>query len=901
MRASLLPQFLLAPYTSPANFLQPPVTPGCEAGSIQISRTWQVLGPFQIGTREAEWGADPLKYHGGFQNIPFNATATFKSSLATNGIVNWSVAQFSPYIDKSGSGTITIGFNSTIVDWDFLRSIYGWSGTQFQAWARGSLLVCPGPSQRKSKAVGSDIRVPVNLHISPVLEYFLDKKPYYGGDMYGYRRAPAVPHLTPGVNYTLDIRITHDIRAFGGGMPPALEVFVEISMGEDGMGLVAEPKKAVVPDIVMGMIAGEGWASLPVRNERFKDWIEILKVASVRSGTDIHQQDAKAPVQLAPGQSRPLVFRITKVPFNATSIELLIQYRLRDSDEISNLLTLLALTTVQSLFDTHIFTYRHPSGIVSYAALRPPSQNATCPASPDKKIPILLSLHGAGVDVHWDLAKEAYKEMPNLCAWLLFPQGVTLWSGDDWHLWGWADVEAAIFAIPHWIRSIGWSRQSVDTHKLVVTGHSNGGQGTWYALTHNSDKIIAAIPLSGYLSIPAYVPYHMWHEADAKKIGLVLAAMNPYRHELLVENCVGTPVMQGHGQLDDNVPAFHSRRMRLLSSEAGLDTDYIEFPGRAHWWDGVMTDGDIPSFLNYYIDAKPEIPVLPSAFRIVIANPADMGARGGIIVEQLHVYDQIGKIDVERKGELWEIKTQNIRKWRFGPPRPGLGQPKSVIIDNQPFASLDDTKYAFKMSNGRWTKVDCAPLLYERTADQMGALDAIFQTKSGFQIVLPTIGQRKSYHEALAVEISRNLFQYYGADSVIISEESGLCSQGNYILLNLTNSTMCEPGITVEFPVTIFGDTLSIKNKYGRNKTYSAQPGLGAIFLKPVGEHSLAIVIWGVDEEGLRGAARLLPLRTGVGQPNLIVIGREAGWKGVGGVMAMAMFDSEWKIQDGFF
>jgi len=62
-------------------------------------------------------------------------------------------------------------------------------------------------------------------------------------------------------------------------------------------------------------------------------------------------------------------------------------------------------------------------------------------------------------------------------------------------------VEAAIASIPDWIESTGWKGPTADLDKWVVTGHSNGGQGTWYALTHRSDKIIAATPLSGYLSI----------------------------------------------------------------------------------------------------------------------------------------------------------------------------------------------------------------------------------------------------------------------------------------------------------------------------------------------------------------------------------------------------------------
>lgn len=53
-----------------------------------------------------------------------------------------------------------------------------------------------------------------------------------------------------------------------------------------------------------------------------------------------------------------------------------------------------------------------------------------------------------------------------------------------------------------------------------------------------------------------------------------------------------------------------------------------------------MTDGDLPAFLNFYVNKHPEIPLLPREFSIVVANPADMGSRGGVFVEQLEVYDQ---------------------------------------------------------------------------------------------------------------------------------------------------------------------------------------------------------------------------------------------------------------------
>lgn len=42
-------------------------------------------------------------------------------------------------------------------------------------------------------------------------------------------------------------------------------------------------------------------------------------------------------------------------------------------------------------------------------------------------------------------------------------------------LWGFADVEAGINAIPEWMEQVGWKRQGIDLDKWVISGHSNGG------------------------------------------------------------------------------------------------------------------------------------------------------------------------------------------------------------------------------------------------------------------------------------------------------------------------------------------------------------------------------------------------------------------------------------------
>lgn len=81
-----------------------------------------------------------------------------------------------------------------------------------------------------------------------------------------------------------------------------------------------------------------------------------------------------------------------------------------------------------------------------------------------------------------------------------------------------------------------------------------------------------------------------------------------------------------------------SRARALVSFPLlAVDARHLVTPRR---WEGVMADGSLSAFVNHYINEQPEIPPLPSKFSIVVANPADMGSRGGVIVEQLEEYDQ---------------------------------------------------------------------------------------------------------------------------------------------------------------------------------------------------------------------------------------------------------------------
>lgn len=235
--------------------------------------------------------------------------------------------------------------------------------------------------------------------------------------------------------------------------------------------------------------------------------------------------------------------------------------------------------------------------------------------------------------------------------------------------WGLADVEAAVAAIPEYIISTDWIGPRALVRSLYITGHSNGGQGAWHLLTHIPDRIRAAAPVSGYVSIQKYVPYEFSREIDPKISSIIQGSLSSCRHELLVENAKGIPIQQQHGNADDNVPVFHSRRMLQLLKESGSDPKYHEIPGKGHWYPGIM--GTTP-LLDFYQqisqDKNGNTKGLPTQFSFIIPNTGEViGPRGGIVVEQLYSLGQLGRLDVDRISEsLWSIKTSNVRRLRIG-------------------------------------------------------------------------------------------------------------------------------------------------------------------------------------------------------------------------------------------
>lgn len=789
------------------------------------------------------------------------------------------------------SAELTVSFDT--IDWPFLKQIYGWASFQWQAWARGELYVLADEPQT------------LVLYTDNVVEFWIDDEHHYGGDFYAFRRAPVTLKLTPGP-HRVAVRLFRDVRGMGGFVDPDVSVRMEVVAHQPQAPWLKIASKVLISDLIGNddVSLASPFASVVLRNDADKD-IQVVGADGNGGTCHVRMSSTEQPMVLRPGQSRPIALTVAyngKAADLKTAI-LAFRYLLDGVVEPQSLMTFFDLQ-VRDIHDPHKMTFMHPGGMVSYAVLRPPSRKAVEQCSANATLPVLLQLHGAGLEAEDDLVRYALDALPDLGAWVLFPTGVTPWSGDDWHTWGFADVEAAISSIPAWLQNTAWEGPGVDIDRWLVGGHSNGGQGTWYALTHRPDKVIAAAPLSGYSSIQNYVPYTHWLPADPSRTAIVQAALNSYRHELLLENAKGIPVYQQHGDADDNVPAYHSRLLAQRIQQAGGDSEYVEYQNQPHFWDGVATTAPLRRFWEVQLKKfahKDELQAIDK-FSLVVANPGDMGPKNGLYVCALIQPGQLGRVDVSVDADTSAcvLATSNTRRFWLSSSTLPCG---SLIVDGQRIDLRDlgnDNNALLKTKTGWILSTEHTALgsPTKRTPRQMGGLEALLRTHGKLLIARHTEGE---ISRKIALQISRNLCQYFAADTMIVSGYAELENEtGNMISIAVGEDL--PPVEHVPYPISVKGGRLVVEDDLTDTmQSSSAADDQFGVFLRPWESSRVELVVWAARAENLDIAARLVPMMTGAGLPDFVIGDRSMMWKGLEGVLALGWLDDSWRVSRNSF
>ena len=198
-----------------------------------------------------------------------------------------------------------------------------------------------------------------------------------------------------------------------------------------------------------------------------------------------------------------------------------------------------------------------------------------------------------------------------------------------------------------------------------------------------------------------------------------------------------------------------------------------------------------------------------------------------------------------------------------------------------------------------------------RFGRQLGPMDAILRSRGAFQIRDLTGAAPE-----IALQISRNLNQYFDADTIISSDLPNEAEgPGNVIDIFLIPSpselntsdtsashrwrNLCDGWMDLRHSKEDNYLRASLRLSDGREKSYGTTSnswGFSGAFLSPLENERLSLAIWGTSHDALRFASRLVPMLTGVGLPDFVLCDQSCTWKGAEGVLAMGFFDHNWKI-----
>jgi len=811
--------------------------------------------------------------------------ASFPSSYADGGFVQWSTARMDP------SGRLIVHFPK--IRWDHLRKTEGWAALQYHALLHSTFTVRPPANARenpiKTPQLSVDLLRGSFFAIFPFNQSKGIVQEWHAGNIYEITGESEAVIDLPGLSWTeptcfhILVSGDYEIRLFGdpsarSESDPALDIRLTLDIECPGEPIRPDPRLHVYPDSVDGYLFGD---TLGVGVQSTRGNWELVRVDSPE-GIEL---EPRGTCTLVPGQTRQLSLtcRQTAVlspdnPF--ISFTLIFQQSTEEGEVI--------ITSRPFLFEIPFHTLRavlrgspilgthYHAGALSFLAVAPKEKADKTTQSP------IIFLHGAGVDIttfrSWAKTLSQQKS-----AWILAPTGRTSW-GFDWRgpsalsVWSALEALASITHKPEW-EGLKFAKNT----KVVVVGHSNGGQGTWYLASRFPDRVIGAIPAAGYIKAQSYIPTSLSRLdrfIDPALRGILNSSLSTDDNDLHLSNLVDTPILAIHGGLDENVPTWHSRELisLLKSRNSAADASFVEVPDKPHWWSTVFDIPQVQQFIDR-VQRKSRQTALKE-FTLTVCSPAESGSMKGFVIEKLSVPGRLGRLHVQVvSSEVVRVSITNVRQLKL--PHNLLG--RSIECDG------DRLEFPQTAQANTVTRVDhTGPWKLSGLKDNIGAqhlrVADILNTSESIRVVYME-GDRHSFRVAL--RLSRVLSLYLRIDTQIVSSSdyndpsSRWSSSRNVVVLSKGKAELPQGSMSARH-IELSDDGLKIHGRAYR------EPGIGALILSSVGRNTI-LHIWGNDDQGLEYAARLFPFRTGLACPEWIVLGDIPG-----AILAAGFWGHEW-------
>lgn len=914
--------------------------------SLDIAQSWDVLGPFPIHAREQHFLSP---------SFPLDLTkhvdldASYPSSLADDGFVRWSKALL------GRDGNLAVSFRH--IRWASLRATEGWAALQHHAVLRATLTIHPPCSDSQpSPAVPNFLvelkggsfftLVPADVEWKQRHDFVPE---WYSGNIYNVDCAPphlvnlpTVPSAVSPTVYHLYVSGDYEIRLFGDpksgdSETPTLIISVNARV-ESSNVLNHETSYDIAPNFVEGFAFGDALGvGLRLGCLSTSRWTVTAVSISDEQRDEGIVLSLLTPTQFAPGQTRILPIRISQSkPFYGDTLSLYIFVDPLWAVSIRVPVTQLGYGSGIGAAAIKASYFSPDTTPIGFIAL-PPTDSIgplKVPTSP------ILALHGAGVDV---LKQPFWAEsLPRQQrSWIIMPSGRTPW-GLDWHGPSADDAWASVSALTTILEtSSRWKAWTFAPEKVIIIGHSNGGQGTWYNAARYPDRVVAMIPAAGFIKAQAYVPLN--HSRSAHFIDPFLRAIlessfTPDDNDLFLSNLVDTPSLVLHGSDDGNVPTWHSRELVSVLKTWASDAivSYREEPDQGHWYPSVFKNPQVKAFLDSILDDNRPPPRCSTTFTLTSAVPANTGSFHGWRILNLVVPGRLARLTVERGDSTVSVVTCNVGCFSVDATQL---ENRQLDIDGCTLATLHHSFAAFSQlyfqrdSSSRWTILSTAespPPAAQRSTNPY----SILRSSGRLKIVVSTTSDQEGSNGAtvtmsIARRLANDLLTFLRLDADIVPEkemedsevlETGIGNDGDTVNYSGTGAG-AGTGTGTGNIVVIGGPSgRYVRRCLAKRRTAfsiadqeKGPPVLqlrgeplngisqGIMFTHPheSSPSSTMLFIIANDQSGLERAVRLFPIRTGLALADWMVIGKRADKRGAAGIEKAGLWGCSWEYHSG--
>jgi hypothetical protein len=502
-----------------------------------------VIGPFPIGKTELDGVA--LAPYGGIERASLNRLGRkeegklgnierdrFPSELVEGGFVTWSFLS-SPQ------------FSFADVDVDF-------PGVKWSDIAQGVGIHTLEVQSYYISVVGVTRTGRYSLHCRGISSFYFDGI-RMTGDQYGSGDIISSITLTPGF-YTIILHVRSKVRSQFSCSFSSVRAKKTLR--------ISQPR--FLPDLIENTIFSD-LISVPLLN---LSPYTLKNLSFIISNSDVFEVASIQPYSefseypsIAPGQFTFIPLRIRQKTISlhcSPSFELALSASPTPSISSSDLLPLpsshllisnsitIQLRCRKSFGESFIFTFFDADGSVSHAGAIPPSKICLLERKADDcddiasatGCPIVVASHGTGVTAlsmadsfkYMEKGKRDYTfGFENM--WILTP---TRHGAHNHQNLGTLVIHSAIDALSLLTaQTVQFTQRLPDRNRLISTGHSMGGHGSFHFSTHFPDRLICSAPVSGWTNKEVYGDSNRLFEedisvshSDAKLQGLLRLTSN---------------------------------------------------------------------------------------------------------------------------------------------------------------------------------------------------------------------------------------------------------------------------------------------------------------------------------------------------------------------------------------